>query len=83
MTRSIRVTLTDELGSFLDQNCGEGTLFPTAGEFVRNLLREKKERQEAAAIRQAVLEGFQDVQQGRVTEYRGSLSDLLKSRRPS
>lgn len=81
MTRSINLSLTDELRAFLDQNSGNGTLFSTPSEFVRALIREKKERQEAAALRQAVLEGYDDVIHGRTVPYGGDLRALLAAHR--
>jgi antitoxin ParD1/3/4 len=81
MARSINLSLTDDLRAFLDQNSGDGTLFSTPSEFVRALIREKKERQEAAALRQVVLEGYDDVLRGRTVPYGGDLRALLASRR--
>lgn len=49
------------------------------GEFVRDVLREKKERLEAAEIRDAILAGYQDALSGRTVEYRGNLRQLLKA----
>jgi hypothetical protein len=42
------------------------------------VLREKKERVEAAQIRDAILDGFQDAIQGRTVSYRGDLRELFK-----
>ena len=36
MARSINLSLTDELRAFLDKNSGDGTLFSTPSEFVRD-----------------------------------------------
>ncbi len=77
MARSINLSLTDELRAFLDENSGDGTLFSTPSEFVRALIREKKERQDAAALRKAVVEGYDDVLQGRTREYTGDLRSML------
>jgi antitoxin ParD1/3/4 len=77
MARSINLSLTDELRAFLDANSGEGTLFSTPSEFVRALIREKKERQDAAALRRAVLEGYDDLIHGRVSNYTGDLDGML------
>ncbi len=77
MARSINLSLTDELRAFLDQNSGDGTLFSTPSEFVRDLIREKKDRQDAAALRQSVLEGYADVRDGRTHEYTGDLRAML------
>lgn len=78
MSTTLNLSLTDELRAFVDQNSGDGTLYATPSEFVRNVLREKKERLEAAQIRDAILDGFQDALHGRTVPYRGNLRQLLK-----
>ncbi len=78
MSTSLNLSLTEALRAFIDQNCGEGTLYATPSEFVRNVLREKKDRLEAAQFRDAILDGFQDAIQGRTVPYRGDLRKLLK-----
>jgi antitoxin ParD1/3/4 len=78
MARSINLSLTDDLRAFLDENSGDGTLFSTPSEFVRALIREKKERLEAAKLRKAVLEGYDDVLHGRTREYTGDLRAMLE-----
>lgn len=78
MSTTLNLSLTDELREFINQNSGDGTLFATPSEFVRSVLREKKERQEAARIRDAILEGYQDAIDGRLVEYRGDLRRLIK-----
>ena len=80
MASTLKLSLTDELRAFIDENSGEGTLFATPSEFVRALLREKKQRLEAAQIRDAILDGYQDVESGRIVEYQGDLRALLKTR---
>lgn len=77
MGGTLRLTLTDELRAFVDENSGDGTLYATPGEFVRDLLRRKKEELEAARVRTAILEGYEDVLSGRTTEYGGSLRAFL------
>ena len=81
MSTSLNVSLTDELRAFIDRNCGDGTLFATPSEFLRDVLREKKERMEAAAMRDAILEGCQDVIAGRVVEFKGNLDAALREAR--
>lgn len=78
MSSTLNLSLTDELRAFIDQNCGDGTLYATPSEFVRDVLRDKKERLEAAKIRDAILEGYQDAIAGRTVAYRGNLRQLLK-----
>lgn len=75
---SLNLSLTDELRAFIDRNSGDGTLFATPSEFLRDLLREKKERMEASAMREAILEGYQDIIEGRVVEFTGDLRQTLQ-----
>lgn len=82
MSSTLNLSLTDELRAFIDQNSGDGTLFATPSEFVRQVLREKKERLDAARIRDAILEGYQDAQQGRTVSYQGDLRRLMKKALP-
>lgn len=81
MKSSLNLSLTDELREFVDQNSGDGTMYATPSEFVRDLLRQKKLQLEAQKLREGVLEGLQDVTDGRLTEFKGSLSDILKKAR--
>jgi antitoxin ParD1/3/4 len=78
MSRTLNLSLTDELRSFIDSNSGDGTLYATPSEFVRNVLREKKERMEAAQIRDAIIAAYQDAIQGRTVPYNGDLRRLLR-----
>jgi hypothetical protein len=75
---TLKLSLTDALRKFIDDNSGEGTRFLTPSEFVRDVLREKKERLEAAQIRDAILEGFQDAIQGRLVEYHDEIQKLIE-----
>ena len=77
MARSINLSLTDELRAFLDDNSGDGTLFSTPSEFVRALIRERKERMEAAELRKSVLEGYDDVLHGRTLPIDGDLRSMV------
>lgn len=79
MPHTLNLSLTDELRAFIDRNCGDGTLYATPSEFVRALLRQKKEQLEAAAIRDAIHEGYHDAIHGRTATYRGNLRTLLRS----
>lgn len=81
MAKSINLSLTDELRAFLDSNSGDGTLFSTPSEFVRALIREKKERLDAAALRQAIIEGYDDIAHGRTHEFTGDIRGMLEQHR--
>jgi antitoxin ParD1/3/4 len=78
MSSTLNLSLTDELRAFVDENSGDGTLYATPSEFVRDLLRERKQRIEAAQVRDAILNGYQDAILGRTVPYLGNLRQLLK-----
>lgn len=78
MPRNLNLSLTDELRDFVDRSSGDGTLYATPSEFVRALIREKKQRLEAAEIRHAVLAGYDDIAQGRTVPFGGDLRALLR-----
>jgi len=78
MASSLNLSLTDELRAFVDENSGDGTVYATPSEFVRDLLREKKNRQEAALARDSIIEGYQDAMAGRTVAFKGDLKSLLK-----
>ena len=78
MANSLNLSLTDELRAFIDQNCGDGTLYATPSEFVRDLLRQHPLQQEASEARDAIVEGYQDAIAGRTVVFNGDLKDLLK-----
>lgn len=78
MSRSLNLSLTDELRAFVDSQSGDGTLYSTPSEYVRAILREKKERADAAAFRDGVMEGFQDILAGRTMEYTGDLRQMIR-----
>ena len=77
MSSSLNLSLTDELRAFVDENSGDGTMYATPSEYVRDLLRKQKSRQEAAAARDAIVEGYQDAIAGRTHEFKGDLKGML------
>ena len=77
MPTTLNLSLTDELRAFVDQNSGDGTAFATPSEFVRDTLRERKARMEATALRDGILQGYQDVLAGRVVEFKGNLREAV------
>jgi antitoxin ParD1/3/4 len=81
MPSSLNLSLTDELRAFVDRNSGDGTLYATPSEFVRDIIRRHKLQQEAAEVRDAVLEGYQDAVAGRTVAFRGDLRRLLHKAR--
>ncbi len=82
MARSINLSLTDELRQFVDSNVGDNSLYATPSEFLRDLIREKKDRIEAKELRAAILDGFQDAINNRTVEFSGDLrADMKKFRK--
>jgi len=70
MGTSLNIALTDELRSFIDQNSGDGTFYATPTEYVRSLIREEKQRQEAAMLRSGIIEGYLDLGERACQKYR-------------
>ncbi len=81
MSSSLNLSLTDELREFVNQNSRDGTLYSTPCEFVCGILRQRKLQIEAQQLREGILEGLQDVLDGRLHEFKGSLEDALKKAR--
>lgn len=82
MSTSLNLTLTDELRAFIDRNCGDGTLYATPTEFMSDILRENKQRIEAAESRTGILEGYQDAIAGRTSMFSGNLkADMAQFRK--
>jgi len=78
MANSLNLSLTDELKAFINENSGDGSLYATPSEFVRNILREKKQRLEAAELRDSILDGFQDIIAGNTQTFSGDLRADIK-----
>jgi antitoxin ParD1/3/4 len=78
MANSLNLSLTDELRAFIDENSGDGTLYATPSEFVRDILRRYKAQQQAARVRDAIIDGYQDAIAGRTVRFHGDLKALLK-----
>lgn len=77
MASTLSLSLTDELRAFVDESCGVGTRYATPSDFVRDLLRQERMRQ-AAVVRDAILEGYEDAVAGRVVEYDENLEEILE-----
>lgn len=81
MGSTLNLSLTDELRAFVDGQSGDGTMYATPSEFVRDLIRKHKQQLEADRLRAGVIEGLQDAAAGRVHQFKGSVRDLIKKKR--
>ncbi|WP_289031900.1 hypothetical protein [uncultured Algoriphagus sp.] len=78
-TESLNIALTDEMKKFINSQSGKGTLYATPSEYVRDLIRHERDRLEAASLRSAIIEGYQDVIHGRTREFSGDLLADMKA----
>ena len=76
MAKNTSISLGKHFESFISSQIDAGR-YGNASEFVRHLIRDRKDRQDASALRQAVLEGFADVRGGRTRAYTGDLRTML------
>lgn len=81
MGSTLNLSLTDELRAFVDEQSGDGTLYATPSEFVRDMLRKQKLQMEAEKLRTGILEGFQDAAENRVHQFKGSVRELMSKKR--
>ncbi|MEA1785170.1 hypothetical protein U1E44_03635 [Arenibacter sp. GZD96] len=82
-TESLNIALTDEMKKFVSSQSGNGTLYATPSEYVRDLIRHERDRQEAMSLRATIIEGYQDIIHGRTREFSGNLMADLKAHRKS
>ncbi|MEL6894621.1 MAG: hypothetical protein AAFP90_00770 [Planctomycetota bacterium] len=77
MSSTLILSLTDELRAFVDANVGDRTTYATPSNCVRDLLRQQKQRQEAADARDTILAGYQDAIDGPTHRFTGELDKLI------
>ena len=78
-TESLNIALTEKMKRFITSQVGNETLYSTPSEYVRDLIRRDQDRIEAAKLRNAIIEGYQDVIHGRTSEFSGDLMADLKA----
>jgi antitoxin ParD1/3/4 len=76
---SLNIPLTEEMKQFITNQTGDGTMYATPSEYVRDLIRHEREKQEAANVRSAILEGYQDAISGNMTDFSGNLLEDIKA----
>lgn len=81
MGSTLNLSLTDELRAFVDEQSGDGTLYATPSEFVRDMLRKQKLQMEAEKLRSGILEGLHDAAENRVHQFKGSVRQLMSKKR--
>ncbi|MFM7131416.1 MAG: hypothetical protein ACKO0V_18865, partial [bacterium] len=79
MGSTLNLLLTKELLAHVEGQSGDGTLYATPSEFVRDLIRKNKWQIEAERFRAGVIERLQDAAEGRIYEFKGSVRDLMKN----
>ena len=78
MTSTLNLSLTDELRAFIDRNCGDGTLYATPSEFVRDLLRRKSCKWKRRRRGTPILAGYQDAIAGRRLRSRATFANCSR-----
>lgn len=81
MGATLNLSLTDELKAFVDSQSGDGTMYATPSEFVRDLIRKHQQLLEAQQLRDGVMEGLQDATSGRVQQFKGDVRELFQEKR--
>ncbi|NER08067.1 MAG: hypothetical protein F6K17_38730 [Okeania sp. SIO3C4] len=76
---SLNIPLTEEMKQFISSQTGKGTMYSTPSEYVRDLIRHERDRQEAAKIRNSILEGYQDAIAGDMSDFSGNLLADIKA----
>lgn len=66
MHERINARLSQPLADFVGRMVGEGGLYETSSEYVRDLIRRDMERREGQWLQESVLEGYRDLAAGRV-----------------
>lgn len=65
MASSLNLSLTDELRAFVDSRAGDGGVYATPSEYLRDLIRRDMEAQAAVAH---VIGGLEDLRHGRLSD---------------
>ena len=66
MSERINARLSGPLAEFVDRMVGESGLYETPSEYVRDLIRRDMERREVPLVQKAILEGYRDLEAGRL-----------------
>lgn len=78
-TESLNISLTDEMKEFITNQSGNGTLYATPSEYIRDLIRHERDRLQAANLRSDIIEGYQDSIHGRTHAFSGDLMKDMKA----
>ncbi|MFA5630221.1 MAG: hypothetical protein WC997_01810 [Porticoccaceae bacterium] len=65
MSQRINARLSQPLAEFVDRMVGDGGLYETPSEYVRDLIRRDMERREGQLMQDAILTGYRDLAAGR------------------
>jgi antitoxin ParD1/3/4 len=75
MAKSMNVSLTEPLRDFVDSRTGDGGMYATPSEYIRDLIRRDMENQQIVAH---VAAGLEDVKGGRYSDK--SILDIAEGR---
>ena len=78
-SHSLNIALTEEMKQYIASQSGEGTLYSTPSEYVRDLIRHDRAGKEAESLRASIIEGYQDAIHGRTTKFSGDLRKDLRA----
>lgn len=77
MNNTIAVPLTDELIRFVNSRVGDGSLYTTPDDYIRDLLRQKMLEVESQYVGESILAGLDDAAAGKTYEFNGDLRDVM------
>ena len=82
-SESLNISLTDEMKQFITSQSGSGTHYATPSEYVRDLIRHERDRQQAQQLRNDILDGYNDIVDGRTREFSGNIMADLQAHKKS
>jgi antitoxin ParD1/3/4 len=79
LSTRINARLSGILAAFVEKMVGEGGLYETPSEYIRDLIRRDMERREGQAERDSILAGYQDLANGKVFASSGRFHKDMKT----
>lgn len=79
MSERINARLSQPLAEFVARMVGEGGLYETPSEYVRDLIRRDMERREGQLVQGAILAGYRDLAGGRLFASSGNFKTDMQT----